>query len=271
MAASSALIDFEVDHSGDLFELIHAEPALRALARLGRIRLTTDRQFVGFARRFTLADRVVRRRNGYDADAPISPITVLGVDGRFDDPQALTDWFESTGAAVRAPHLDVEPADCPIPLPEQSVVIDLGRHGSDDTWPLTRWIRLVAELTDAGSHVVLIGRGEHRSESREIGASVSTEVTDMVGSLDLAELPAIIARCGRLVSLDEGLQALGRAAGAQVVCPSASDAGSEVFERLSSPAAEPVVVLRDVRPAAVRPADVRPGDVQTVETPLTLM
>lgn len=248
MAASSPLTDLEVEHFGGLTELIEAEPALRALARLGRVRLTTDGQFVAFARRFTLADRVVRRPAGFDPEERRSAISVVGLDGRPGQPQDLSEWFASTGATARRPQLDVDPADCPIPLPAKSVVIDLGRHAGDDAWPLTRWIRLAEDLTQAESHVVLIGRRDHRSDSREIVASVGANVTDMVGALDLAELPAIIARCGRLVSLDVSMQSLGRASGAHVVSVTTSDTSRSVFERLDAVPSDPVVVVCDVDP-----------------------
>lgn len=101
------------------------------------------------------------------------------------------------------------------------VLLNLGASRPAKTWPPARWAELARGLVEAGERVVLVGgpgdRGAATAVFEALGDGRPAELVDWVGTTDLVELAALIARARLVVSCDTGPMHLAVALGAPVV------------------------------------------------------
>lgn len=94
-------------------------------------------------------------------------------------------------------------------------------YGRAKQWPVPQWSALATMLTTEGWQVVLVGSGGDRAACAEVRGQVpaaqQTRVLDLAGATSLAELTAVLASAGCVVSNDSGAMHLAAATGAPVV------------------------------------------------------
>jgi len=93
------------------------------------------------------------------------------------------------------------------------LVLHPGSSGSAREWPLSQWRELAESLDPARVQLVVTGSAAEGVALREWIASLSREVVDLTGQLELAELIALLWRVNGLVAASTGPLHLAAAAG----------------------------------------------------------
>ena len=152
-----------------------------------------------------------------------------------------------------------------------AVVVHVGAFYGSRHWPVDRFATVVRELREEGRRVVLTGSEKERPRALEVAAlaGLDDEVVAadvLAGTVDLAEMAAVVADASVVVSVDTGAAHLASA----YATPSVVLFGPAPPEEWGPPASGPHVVLTDASrrvgdtfgtecdPAllAVQPADV---------------
>ncbi len=150
------------------------------------------------------------------ADAP-EPVRMLQSVREAEFPLPVTDRGL---LQVRRPLPDVDallPADARTPL----ICVHPGTSAPARSYPWPLWATAVNRLIEDGWHVVLTGTPPERPLTRRIAAAVSAglgdAVHDLTGTLDLAQLAAVLDRAQVTVVANTGPAHLSAAVGTPVV------------------------------------------------------
>ncbi|MDD8020275.1 MAG: lipopolysaccharide heptosyltransferase II [Acidobacteriota bacterium] len=84
-------------------------------------------------------------------------------------------------------------------------------------WPVHHQIELINRLSDKSWQIILVGSTGSREVSQEILRNLKPEVVDLVGQLELADMPGILTHCRAFIGTDSGLTHLANFLGVPVV------------------------------------------------------
>ena len=84
-------------------------------------------------------------------------------------------------------------------------------------WPIEHQTELIKRLSGEGWQIILVGSARSRDISQAIISSLKSNIVDIVGQLELEEIPGILTRCQVFVGNDSGLTHLSNLLGLPVV------------------------------------------------------